>query len=259
MLRSPPLPFVHPPVPAILSECLTSKPCPLYMLSNSLCSLLGASRSPRTHSVQLQALSDVLHSYPAAFTSSPFPSLCSLGTPLLSSLHKQIPSIPCLVCSSVLHFPLYAPRSPLFPSSHTQISSVPFSVCLVLTCPLCAHSHPSFPCQVPSDSHCCPPSTLRSHPSLLWVLSSYGSCRQIPSSPSVYPPFPSIFPPCTLGSPPFPLYAHRVRLSDFPSVHTQTPPFLSVHAQIPTAALHLPSFAPFLERRLLSSVATHPA
>ena len=232
---------------------------PLHMLSNSLCSLLGASRPTRTHSVHFQALSDGLHSYPAAFISSPFPSLCSLGTPLLSSLHKQIPSIPLLVRSSVLHFPLYAPRSPLFPSLNTQISSFPFSVCLVLTSPLCAHSHPCFPRQVPSDSHCCPPSTLRTQPSLLWVLSSYGFHCQIPSSPSVHPQFPSIFPPCTIRSPPFSPYAHRVKLSAFPSVHAQTPPFPSVRAQIPVAALHLPSFTPFLGRHLLSSVAIHPA
>lgn len=104
-----------------------------------------ACRSPQTHSVHFQALSDALHSYPAAFISSPFPSFCSLETPLLSSLDKQIFSSPSLTYSSILHFPLYAPRSPLFPSLNTQISSVPFSICSVLASPLCAHSHLSFP------------------------------------------------------------------------------------------------------------------
>lgn len=184
-------PLCAPPVPAIISECLTSKPWPLHMLSNSLCSLLAASRSPQTHSVNFQTPSDALHSYPAAFTSSPFPSLCFLGTLLLSSLHgfspfpllyAQVSFIPLSMHSDLLC------SSPLFPSLHIQIS-ITFSVYLVLTSPLCAHSHPPIP-QVPSDSPRCPPSTLRSHLSLLCVLSSNGFCCQIPSSPSVHPQCP---------------------------------------------------------------------
>lgn len=112
-----------PPLPTFLSECLTSKPCPLYMLSNSLYSLLSASKSPQTHSVHFQVLSDPLHSYPAAFISSLFPSLFSLGTPLLSS-HKLILTIS----------PLYARASSISVCMHPYLLRSPPRI-LSLLCP----------------------------------------------------------------------------------------------------------------------------
>uniref|UniRef100_A0A8D0FZX4 Fibrinogen C-terminal domain-containing protein n=1 Tax=Strix occidentalis caurina TaxID=311401 RepID=A0A8D0FZX4_STROC len=217
------------------------------MLSNSFCSLLGASRSPWTHSVHSQVLSGVLHSYPAASMSSLFLSLCSLGHLCCPCTNRSLPSPPdMLKCppsiSLCMHPDLLCP-----PSSSTQISSVPLSVCLVPTPPLCACSHPSFP-QVPVDSHC----TLHqhsdpTHPIWCCSLPASSPVRSPPSS--LHPPFPSIL-PNTYPDP------------SIPSLCTRPDPLLSPWRMLrplcsPLCLLRsllLPDSTPFLGRLSLSPV-----
>ena len=186
---------------------------------------------------------------------SPFPSPYSFGTS----------SVVLLAQTDPLHSPPCTLKCPLFPSICTQISSVTlfeysdllysfqclfsadFSPLCMLTSHFAATSALRFPL-LPSINTQIPPV-----PSVgaqfLWLL---------PSDPFQYccaPSIPFIFPPCTPRSPPFPLYAHRIKPSAFPSMHAQTPLFPSVHGQVPIAALHPPSFALFLGSHMLSSVA----
>lgn len=142
--------FAHFQIPSVPSECF--------------------SRSPLTHFLHFQPLSDALHSYPADFISSSFP-LCSLKTPLLFSLYKQIITIFPLVHSCALHFLLCTLRSHQFPYLGTQIFFGPFSISLVLTFLPWASLHPHRCPQIPSaDLHGCSDPTVPSvGAQFLWV------------------------------------------------------------------------------------------